>query len=117
MLWQLPVQAARIKDIVDIKGARQNQLVGYGLVVGLDGTGDLDFMPIELRQRATLLHVALEQLPNSQREVIELHWFQERPYAEIAEIVGTSECSVGTAATGIYTTLKQLLVSEIRGDE
>jgi flagellar P-ring protein precursor FlgI len=40
LLWQSPVQAARIKDIVDIKGARQNQLVGYGLVVGLFGTGD-----------------------------------------------------------------------------
>ena len=32
----------RIKDIADIKGVRQNQLVGYGLVVGLDGTGDSD---------------------------------------------------------------------------
>jgi flagellar P-ring protein precursor FlgI len=32
--------AVRIKDITDIKGVRQNQLVGYGLVVGLDGTGD-----------------------------------------------------------------------------
>ena len=32
--------AVRIKDIVDINGVRENQLVGYGLVVGLDGTGD-----------------------------------------------------------------------------
>ena len=32
--------AARIKDIAEIKGVRSNQLVGYGLVVGLDGTGD-----------------------------------------------------------------------------
>lgn len=32
--------AARIKDIVDIEGIRDNQLVGYGLVVGLNGTGD-----------------------------------------------------------------------------
>ncbi|HOM71351.1 MAG TPA: flagellar basal body P-ring protein FlgI [Armatimonadota bacterium] len=31
---------ARIKDIARIEGARNNQLVGYGLVVGLDGTGD-----------------------------------------------------------------------------
>ncbi|WP_404403216.1 flagellar basal body P-ring protein FlgI [Pelagibacterium halotolerans] len=31
---------ARIKDIVDIEGIRDNQLVGYGLVVGLNGTGD-----------------------------------------------------------------------------
>ncbi|WP_029040891.1 flagellar basal body P-ring protein FlgI [Cucumibacter marinus] len=35
-----PVHAARIKDIVDIEGIRENQLVGYGLVVGLNGTGD-----------------------------------------------------------------------------
>lgn len=31
---------ARIKDIVDVEGIRDNQLVGYGLVVGLNGTGD-----------------------------------------------------------------------------
>ncbi len=35
------VQAAsRIKDIADFEGVRENQLVGYGLVVGLNGTGD-----------------------------------------------------------------------------
>ncbi len=32
--------ASRIKDIVDFEGVRDNQLVGYGLVVGLNGTGD-----------------------------------------------------------------------------
>jgi flagellar P-ring protein precursor FlgI len=32
--------ASRIKDIVDIEGVRKNQLVGYGFVVGLNGTGD-----------------------------------------------------------------------------
>lgn len=32
--------AARIKDVVNIEGVRDNQLVGYGLVVGLNGTGD-----------------------------------------------------------------------------
>jgi hypothetical protein len=32
--------SARIKDIVVIEGVRENQLVGYGLVVGLNGTGD-----------------------------------------------------------------------------
>lgn len=32
--------ASRIKDLADISGVRTNQLVGYGLVVGLDGTGD-----------------------------------------------------------------------------
>ncbi len=37
----LPAHAAsRIKDLVSIEGVRENQLVGYGLVVGLNGTGD-----------------------------------------------------------------------------
>ncbi|MBK8174318.1 MAG: flagellar basal body P-ring protein FlgI [Rhodospirillales bacterium] len=42
LLGSLPVNAApsRIKDLVDVEGVRQNQLVGYGLVVGLNGTGD-----------------------------------------------------------------------------
>jgi flagellar P-ring protein precursor FlgI len=35
-----PAQAARIKEIASVQGVRANQLVGYGLVVGLDGTGD-----------------------------------------------------------------------------
>ena len=38
----LPLQAwgqVRIKDIADVEGVRENQLVGYGLVVGLNGTG------------------------------------------------------------------------------
>ena len=35
-----PVQAARIKDIAALSAARPNQLLGYGLVVGLQGTGD-----------------------------------------------------------------------------
>lgn len=35
-----PVQAERIKDLANVQGVRTNQLLGYGLVVGLDGTGD-----------------------------------------------------------------------------
>jgi flagellar P-ring protein precursor FlgI len=36
----LPADAVRIKDIGAIEGVRENQLIGYGLVVGLDRTGD-----------------------------------------------------------------------------
>jgi flagellar P-ring protein precursor FlgI len=39
----IPVHAgatSRIKDLANIEGVRQNQLIGYGLVVGLNGTGD-----------------------------------------------------------------------------
>lgn len=34
------VAASRIKDVADVEGVRDNLLIGYGLVVGLDGTGD-----------------------------------------------------------------------------
>lgn len=36
----MPVQAERIKELASIQGVRTNQLVGYGIVAGLDGTGD-----------------------------------------------------------------------------
>ena len=35
-----PTRVARLKDISDYEGIRDNQLIGYGLVVGLNGTGD-----------------------------------------------------------------------------
>ncbi len=38
--FALPVQAERLKDIAAVEGVRSNQLVGYGLVVGLSGSGD-----------------------------------------------------------------------------
>jgi flagellar P-ring protein precursor FlgI len=43
LLCLIPVlsQAERIKDIANIQGIRDNQLMGYGVVVGLDGTGDV----------------------------------------------------------------------------
>ena len=35
-----PAQASRIKEVAAVEGVRSNQLTGFGLVVGLDGTGD-----------------------------------------------------------------------------
>ena len=48
LLWVLaialgalqPAQALRVKEVAAVQGVRSNQLTGYGLVVGLDGTGD-----------------------------------------------------------------------------
>lgn len=39
-LLSAPVVAERIKDLASVQGVRNNQLIGYGLVVGLDGSGD-----------------------------------------------------------------------------
>lgn len=39
-LLATPAHALRIKEVASVQGVRSNQLTGYGLVVGLDGTGD-----------------------------------------------------------------------------
>jgi len=55
IFWPPDAHAARIKDIADIKGVRQNQLVGYGLVIGLDGTGDSDAALFTIQSLTSLL--------------------------------------------------------------
>ena len=40
LVRHVPSATSRIKDLANIEGVRQNQLIGYGLVVGLNGTGD-----------------------------------------------------------------------------
>ncbi len=42
VLWAWSAWAVQVKvrDMVDIQGARDNQIIGYGIVVGLPGTGD-----------------------------------------------------------------------------
>jgi len=39
-LFTSPAHATRLKEVAAVQGVRTNQLIGYGLVVGLDGTGD-----------------------------------------------------------------------------
>lgn len=40
VLLAMPLFAAKVSDLVNIVGVRDNQLIGYGLVVGLNGSGD-----------------------------------------------------------------------------
>ncbi len=47
--------AERIKDIVSVAGVRSNQLIGYGLVVGLDGTGDSSSQPFTVQSLKNML--------------------------------------------------------------
>ena len=40
LMLSQPAHAERIKDLASVAGVRSNQLIGYGIVVGLDGSGD-----------------------------------------------------------------------------
>lgn len=48
-------QAIRIKDMASFEGVRENQLMGYGLVVGLNGTGDSDQTRIQTQSVVNML--------------------------------------------------------------
>jgi len=49
------LHAEKIKDIANIIGVRDNQLIGYGLVVGLNGTGDGSSSKFTLRSLSNML--------------------------------------------------------------
>ncbi|MCF8024785.1 MAG: flagellar basal body P-ring protein FlgI, partial [Desulfobacteraceae bacterium] len=53
--WTSPVSGARIKDLADLKGVRDNQLLGYGLVVGLNDTGDSSGNGITMQTVANMM--------------------------------------------------------------
>jgi flagellar P-ring protein precursor FlgI len=59
LLWALPLGAAhadRIKDLTTMAAMRGNQLIGYGLVVGLQGTGDGSDLSFTTQSMKTLLN-------------------------------------------------------------
>ena len=63
----------------------------------------------EQHERAARVRTALASLPEQQREVIELHWFEESPYEEIAPIVGASVAAVRVRAHRGYERLRKIL--------
>ena len=59
-----PARAERIKDLANIQGVRVNQLMGYGLVVGLDGSGDQTTQtPFTVQSLSNMLSQLGVQLP------------------------------------------------------
>jgi flagellar P-ring protein precursor FlgI len=55
LAWPAPAQAIRLKEIATFEGVRPNQVQGYGLVVGLNGTGDKDKTMFTNQSLATML--------------------------------------------------------------
>lgn len=55
LLVTMNASAERIKDLASVAGVRANQLIGYGLVVGLDGTGDSSSQPFTVQSLTNML--------------------------------------------------------------
>ena len=54
-MFASPAWADRVKDLTSVAGVRPNQLIGYGLVVGLSGTGDRDKISFTAQSLKTVL--------------------------------------------------------------
>ncbi len=63
LLWTTSATAERLGNVVDIQGVRGNQLVGYSLVVGLDGTGDKNQVKFTSQSVTNMLRQFGVQLP------------------------------------------------------
>jgi flagellar P-ring protein precursor FlgI len=114
----LPVHAERVKDLASVAGVRSNPLVGYGLVVGVDGTGDqtsqAPFTVQSLKNMLTQLGVTVPSNVNPQLKnvaAVAIH-AELPPFAKPGQRIDVTVASIGNA-----TSLRggSLLMSPLRG--
>jgi len=101
----LPAQAERVKDLAGISGVRGNPLVGYGLVVGLDGSGDqttqAPFTVQSLKAMLTQLGVTIPPGVNPQlKNVAAVAINAELPaFAKPGQQIDVTVSSIGNAGS------------------
>lgn len=105
LLIAVPAQAERIKDLASVQGVRGNALVGYGLVVGLDGSGDqttqAPFTTQSLKAMLTQLGVTLPPGQNLQlKNVAAVAIHAELPaFAKTGQTLDITVSSIGNAGS------------------
>ncbi len=118
MLPAAPARAERIKEIASVQGVRPNQLIGYGLVVGLDGSGDQTTQaPFTAQSMASMLSQLGIQLPpgvtpqlkNSAAVMVTT---QLPPFAQSGQQIDVTVSSLGNAKSLRGGTL---LLTPLRG--
>jgi flagellar P-ring protein precursor FlgI len=114
----MPAKAERIKDIASIAGVRTNQLLGYGLVVGLDGTGDktssAPFTEQSLRSMLNQLGVVIPpgtQIKPKNVAAVTIH-AELPPFAKPGQKIDITASSIGDAKSLRGGTL---LMSPLKG--
>lgn len=95
-------QAERLKDIASVEGVRTNQLVGYGLVVGLSGTGDkTSFTSQTFKNMLGQFGVSLPAGVNPQSKniaAVSIH-AQLEPFAKPGQTLDVTVSSIGDASS------------------
>lgn len=114
-----PVQAQRIKDVASIQGVRSNQLIGYGLVVGLPGTGEQSpFTEQSFRTMLTNFGISLD--PNIKPKIknvaaVAVH-AELPPFIKPGQTIDVTVSSVGEASSLQGGTLLQTFLKGVDGN-
>lgn len=108
--------AARIKDIATIKGIRSNQLFGYGLVIGLNGTGDKNGTGFTVQGLVNMLermgiHVSADEVKVRNIAAVMVNAILP-PFARIGKKIDVTLSSIGDAKSLQGGTL---LLTPLRG--
>ncbi len=111
------VHAMRIKDMADVKGVRENQLVGYGLVVGLDGTGDGKDSKFTFQSLASMLErmgvtVNAKDIEKAQNVAAVMVTADLPAFANMGSRIDVTLSSIGDAKS---LTAGTLLVTPLKG--
>ncbi len=109
--------ASRVKDIASIKGVRENQLLGYGLVVGLQGTGDSskEYTGLSMAQMLKQLGVTITQKQIDSKNVAAVVVTAKLPpFARVGQQIDVSVASIGDAKSLQGGTL---LMTPLRGGD
>lgn len=109
--------ASRLKDIVSIKGVRENQLIGYGLIVGLKGTGDAnkEYTGLSMAQMLKQMGINLTQNQIDSKNVAAVVVTAKLPaFARVGQQIDVSVASIGDAKSLQGGTL---LMTPLRGGD
>ena len=117
LAWLPPAQAERVKDLASVAGVRTNQLVGYGLVVGLDGSGDqtsqTPFTVQSLKSMLAKLGVTLPTTTSPQLKNVAAVMISAElpPFSKPGQTIDVTVSSIGNAkslrgGTLLMSTLK-----------
>ncbi len=97
----LSLQATKIKDISNFVGVRDNQLIGYGLIVGLDGTGDGTSSTFTIQSLANMLqsvNIKVNPADIKSKNVAAVMVTAELPaFARVGDKLDVSVASIGDA--------------------
>lgn len=99
----LPASAERIRDLVTVQGVRDNALIGYGLVVGLDGSGDqtmqTPFTTQSLNNMLSQLGITVPSGTNMQLKNVAAVMVTARlpPFARAGQTIDVVVSSMGNA--------------------